>query len=461
MAAALDYIVFMTYDLHGQWDAGNKWTSPGCPTGNCLRSHVNETETKDALSMITKAGAASNKVLVGVSSYGRSFKMAQAGCDGETCLFTGDNRNSGAAKGRCTDTAGYISNAEINEIMATDRRNKVWAKEGSNIMVYDNTEWVAWMDDDMKAKRAEFYDSYNFLGTTDWAIDLQEWVDGSGSITDDTEDELIYEELSPCTASFSTLKQLEDRKGSIPSHCLEQYIVDVQIAVFGGALDKYKKLIDDGYDKKFSIWEGYIKEQIPGQIKNFMATDKVDKYFKCGEMKTVVCCNTCQNAWCGTNCERSNGCKNGKQMVPRDKCPKVEFDPTGFGGGHPNTTFTLNDCNGFFKDVLETWGIEEEWIRFDKRQISLANGCQYAGRDVNDCIAWNSIFFHDFPTMDRDKTKMHNPKDVIVKALPGTQELLERYRDMKTFAEFEDDIEMSDLTDASSLPAFAVEEVVA
>lgn len=148
-------------------------------------------------------------------------------------------------------------------------------------------------------------------------------------------------------------------------------------------------------------------------------------------------------------------------MVPRDKCPKVEFDPTGFGGGHPNTTFTLNDRNGFFKDILETWGIEEEWIRFDKRQISLANGCQYAGRDVNDCIAWNSIFFHDFPTMNRDKTKMHNPKDIIVKALPGTQELLERYRDMKTFAEFEDDIEMSDLTDAGSLPAFAVEEAVA
>lgn len=39
----------MTYDLHGQWDAGNQWASPGCPTGNCLRSHVNRTETMGAL----------------------------------------------------------------------------------------------------------------------------------------------------------------------------------------------------------------------------------------------------------------------------------------------------------------------------------------------------------------------------------------------------------------------------
>ncbi|GKT41013.1 uncharacterized protein ColSpa_01194 [Colletotrichum spaethianum] len=197
---------------------------------------------------------------------------------------------------------------------------------------------------------------------------------------------------------------------SIPSHCLEKYIVDVQIAVSDGALKKYKKLIDNGYDKNPSIWEGYIKEQIPGQIKNFMATDK------------------------GGKC---------------------------FGGGHPNTTFTLDDRNGFFKDILETWGIEEEWIRFEKRQMSLANSCQYADKDVNDCIAWNSIFFHDFPTMDRDKTKMHNPKDVIVKALPGTKGLLDRYRDMKTFAEFEDDFEMSNVTDAGSLPAFTIEEAVA
>lgn len=56
LARDLDYIVYMTYDLHGQWDYNNTWTSPGCVAGNCLRSHVNETETKDALSMITKAG---------------------------------------------------------------------------------------------------------------------------------------------------------------------------------------------------------------------------------------------------------------------------------------------------------------------------------------------------------------------------------------------------------------------
>lgn len=25
MSKVLDYIIYMTYDLHGQWDYGNKW----------------------------------------------------------------------------------------------------------------------------------------------------------------------------------------------------------------------------------------------------------------------------------------------------------------------------------------------------------------------------------------------------------------------------------------------------
>jgi GH18 family chitinase len=190
MAKDLDYIIYMTYDLHGQWDYGNEYVSPGCKSGNCLRSHVNETETKDALSMITKAGVPSNKVVVGIASYGRSFKMEQAGCDSEMCKFTGSASVSNANKGRCTDTGGYISNAEIREIIATGKVNKNLTTEGSNMLVYNDTEWVAYMDFDLKESRSAFYSSYNFAGTTDWAVDLQEF----------------WEYVVPlCCESFSTL----------------------------------------------------------------------------------------------------------------------------------------------------------------------------------------------------------------------------------------------------------------
>jgi GH18 family chitinase len=107
ISKVVDYIVFMTYDLHGQWDATNAFSQEGCDNGSCLRSQVNLTETKLSLAMITKAGVPGRKVIVGVTSYGRSYKMAQAGCSDPSCQYTGDSSTSYAAKGPCTDTAGY------------------------------------------------------------------------------------------------------------------------------------------------------------------------------------------------------------------------------------------------------------------------------------------------------------------------------------------------------------------
>lgn len=163
MSELLDYIVYMTYDLHGQWDAGNKWSSPGCPSGSCLRSHVNRTKTLNALTMITKAGVPSNKILVGVSSYGRSFAMADPSCTRPDCLFQGDRFTSYAEKGRCTDTAGYMSNAEIDEIGGKTRLDP---ESNSEIMTNGHL-WVSYMSDSLKQSRTEIYKRYSMGGTID------------------------------------------------------------------------------------------------------------------------------------------------------------------------------------------------------------------------------------------------------------------------------------------------------
>ncbi|TQS33943.1 hypothetical protein Golomagni_05697, partial [Golovinomyces magnicellulatus] len=172
----VDYIIYMTYDLHGQWDAGNIWSQPNCPSGMCLRSHVNLTETINSFVMITKAGVPANKVVAGITSYGRSFKMADAGCRTPQCLFTGSRAKSNAKKGRCTDTSGYISNAEIYEILSDSTRvnqHYVDGQSDSNILVYDNDEWVAYMDPEVRNRRVGLYKMMNLGGTTNWALDLE------------------------------------------------------------------------------------------------------------------------------------------------------------------------------------------------------------------------------------------------------------------------------------------------
>lgn len=83
--------------------------------------------------MITKAGMPSRKVIVGVTSYGRSFRMAQAGCTGPMCTFTGTNKISNASPGRCTGTfrpgcGMYFRNKQTNTnaqaLVATSRTRR-------------------------------------------------------------------------------------------------------------------------------------------------------------------------------------------------------------------------------------------------------------------------------------------------------------------------------------------------
>lgn len=93
----------------------------------------------DSLAMITKAGVSTTKIVVGISSYGRSFKMADPNCSGPMCTFLGSNTSSPAEPGECTQTGGYISNAEINSIIKQKPESRTWHdnKVDADFIVYD------------------------------------------------------------------------------------------------------------------------------------------------------------------------------------------------------------------------------------------------------------------------------------------------------------------------------------
>ncbi|KAF2150413.1 glycoside hydrolase family 18 protein, partial [Myriangium duriaei CBS 260.36] len=209
MGKVVDYIVYMTYDLHGQWDYGNKWTDPGCSGGNCLRSQVNLTETIGSLSMITKAGVPANKIMLGQPLYGRSFQMTTPGCWGEMCTYTGPA--SGATPGRCTGVSGYISNWEIREIMNNGGASvqQYHSLAAGDIVVYDDDQWISWVSDSTYNMRSTYAQSKGIGGTSDWAIDLNSsydlgsnqgaWGSGSGIVYIDPE---IFTDPNPTIACY-------------------------------------------------------------------------------------------------------------------------------------------------------------------------------------------------------------------------------------------------------------------
>ncbi|KAH8430877.1 uncharacterized protein LDX57_008541 [Aspergillus melleus] len=165
--------------------------------------------------MITKAGVSSRKIIVGLASYGRSFKMTKAGCTGPMCRFVGPD--SGAAKGKCTDTAGYIADAEIYRILDEDDTAETFYDNSSdsNILVYGSTEWVAFMNEDTRTNRTDYYKGLSMGGTTDWAVDLQAFgFSGGGNSGDSGDGVFLNQSIVHISPSIWT-----DGKDPAPVQC--------------------------------------------------------------------------------------------------------------------------------------------------------------------------------------------------------------------------------------------------
>ncbi len=306
-----------------------------------------------------------------------------------------------------------------------------------------------------------------FIFTIIWVV-LYELTLRSGSDDDsDNSTATIDDNCWPkCTETFTDIDTLESKKDSLPAYCVQRYLIDVQVATMEKALNDYSKLIGDGYDKKFSIYSDYMKDQLPEQMNAFMGDKRIDQYFKCKENKAVVCCNAC-SGWqgCGPlngNCDKSQDCKPGTiGSTDMAACPKITSQVlTMAANAVPNTTWTLTDSTGFFKD-LSTYGIEQSWIVFDSIDMEPLNGCQFAGANVKQCQAQTDMWYYNYPVLDVSKASIFNPKDMVQQALPNSNTMLQQIKLMKMFAPYNGLLLSSDMVDSTSLPAYAVDQAVA
>lgn len=329
----LDYIVFMTYDLHGQWDYGNQYAISGCPSGNCLRSHVNLTETDFALAMITKAGVPASKIVVGVSSYGRSFEMTQPGCTDPTCTFSGPD--SGARPGKCTQTAGILANAEIQSILASDSTAMTWYDTSSNsdVIVYNETQWVSFMSEMTKESRRGFYLSLGFLGTADWAIDMAQPHDVP---------EISDYPWCDQADKYNTIDDIA-HDGSIPSSCVNVYIVAVMAKELHAALDSYSAIMGDEYHEKYEAFARHVRKQAPAALKTFYAGDDVDEYFTC-EYQVM---------------------KRKPPFHNETKTCSTKHYPHKYMTGDIRIYYTVKDEPLFCSEISDKYGLDCDWLDYE------------------------------------------------------------------------------------------------
>ncbi|KAH8695443.1 hypothetical protein BGW36DRAFT_299192 [Talaromyces proteolyticus] len=503
MSGVVDYIVYMTYDLHGQWDYGNKFAQEGCPDGNCLRSHINLTETEYTLAMITKAGVNANKVVIGISAYGRSFGMTDPSCTSPDCTFQGDveggtGSGSTADFGRCTATRGYISNAEIFELIENGVA-KGWYDDGSNsdMAVWDST-WVAYESLATRSSRTSFYKGLNFRGTIDWAVDLLAFTGDDGDETDPNSSDgggtggPPLPDLS-CPGNYTTLDDIEAAADSMPSLCAAIYMVQALQTIYNNAMIQYNSMMTNGYDSKFQIYAGVVVDHA-GDSMTQMIYQNGTNYFACIVAEMNFCCSVCNSAnrgcdycrndttGCTKVCNPRFGCSEepglgeaglfvrevepipGFSQEP-EPCPP-DYSKHGYGetdiSGTPSTSIWWSFQNDnttaqFYADLYSQTAIPKNKTSI-QTHVRTTNDCPPSASqgDGNDC--WNLGVDYTMPYINNyTEADVINPKDVVTKATSSATNLEGQISDVLEWMQgILYDGEFMDVVDTISIPIMMI-----
>lgn len=104
------------------------------------------------------------------------------------------------------------------------------------------TDWVAYMDDNTKAKRISWIQGLNMGGISDWALDLGGWFSGikeNGTIGWTVEPDNLDCDRN---AWPKTLEDLDANIGKVPIHCRGMALMDILTKELAGAVDKYREV---------------------------------------------------------------------------------------------------------------------------------------------------------------------------------------------------------------------------
>lgn len=108
MQEYVDFLGFMSYDLHGPWDTDVK------ALGSIVRPQTDITEIKKNPMPLWYDGVDPAKINLGLAFYGRTYTLANPSCRHMGCPFVA---GQGGAAGSCTAFPGVLSNREIRRII--------------------------------------------------------------------------------------------------------------------------------------------------------------------------------------------------------------------------------------------------------------------------------------------------------------------------------------------------------
>lgn len=158
LAKHVSFFNVMSYDMHGTWDEGNKWT------GAFLNAHTNLTEIKQSMDLLWRNDVKGDQVVMGLAFYGRTYTTLGA-CNDPGCVYA-----SGGLPGECSHETGILLSNEIMDIInERSLESKLYKKAAVKVVTWDD-QWVSMDDKETLQLKTDFAREQCLSGVMVWAI---------------------------------------------------------------------------------------------------------------------------------------------------------------------------------------------------------------------------------------------------------------------------------------------------
>ncbi len=166
----LDFINLMAYDLHGAWEKFVGLNAPLFAREDEVGKQI-ELNVDYALRYWLGKGAPADKLVLGLGTYGRAFKL-----NSPTEFLPGSGSKGPGEKGTYSREAGFLTYYEICEKIETEGWEVKWDKEAMAPYAHKGSDWVGFDNEKSLEIKVNYAKRMGLGGIMFWALDLDDFT---------------------------------------------------------------------------------------------------------------------------------------------------------------------------------------------------------------------------------------------------------------------------------------------
>ncbi len=272
ISESLDFINLMTYDFHGSWEYVTGHNAP-------LWHRIDEDEKAKELNVDyvvrhwLKSGAPKEKLILGLATYGRTFRLEKASesMPGDKAVGPGD-------LGRFSAEGGFLTYYEICKKVKEDGWFVRYDRDQATVYAHKGVQWVSFDDVSTLARKADYFKEMDLGGVMFWSLDTDDF---KGEFCGQGKYPLIKSVLKALSGDSSLVDSFTETPLEVIQAEKEKLVTKPNSQINGLSVEEIEAICPDG-DGHYSDFESDCDQYYVCSFTHNIEHVNI-KYLKCPE----------------------------------------------------------------------------------------------------------------------------------------------------------------------------------